>query len=113
MMNAADATPGLALSEEWWGFRGTSDRVEQHRDAVMVELGRELVAGHPLFERVARVEAFWSPSDDVLVRLVDDVLAIVHPTWTGRPEILGYPLFVHLGAGAEATARLKEWEQWY
>ena len=52
------------------------------------ELGNELSAGHPLYGRKAISVARRQDSDDVLFLLLDhpSPLAVVHLTWTGRPE---------------------------
>ncbi|MFD7026253.1 hypothetical protein [Promicromonospora sukumoe] len=80
--------------------------------SVLAELERELVRGHPLFRRIVAVEAFDGASDDVLARLDDGSCAIVHPTWSGRPERPGYPTCELLGTGAESALRFRQSVQW-
>ena len=68
---------------------------------------------HPLFGRITRIDAFHAASDDVLARLDDGTLAVVHPTWSGKPEPYeNCPSFVMLGAGSDAARRLRENEGW-
>jgi hypothetical protein len=52
------------------------------------ELRNELGDGHPLYGRKAIAVARRQDSDDVLFLLLDhpSPLAVVHLTWTGRPE---------------------------
>lgn len=52
------------------------------------ELGNEVSAGHPLYGRKAVSVARRQDSDDVLFLLLDhpSPLAVVHLTWTGKPE---------------------------
>ena len=97
-----------------WTEIGESDTAsERRRRAVLGELKRELVPKHPLFGRITRIDAFHAASDDVLARLDDGTLAVVHPTWSGKPEPYeNCPSFVMLGAGSDAARRLRENEGW-
>jgi len=47
------------------------------------ELGRELVDGHPLHGREARVVARRDDCDDVAFEVEGAGLCVVHLTWTG------------------------------
>ncbi|MFI2486835.1 hypothetical protein ACH47X_07995 [Promicromonospora kroppenstedtii] len=97
----------------WTGF-GESDAVtESRRSAVLAELRRELVRRHPLFGRITGIEAFHAASDDVLARLDDGTLAVVHPTWSGNPEHSeNCPSFVIQGKASEAAQRFRTYEGW-
>lgn len=109
----------------WTGFGETDPVTESRRGAVLAELRRERVRRHPLFGRISGIEAFHAASDDVLAHLDDGTLAVMHPTWSGRPERSeSCPSFVLLGKGSEAAqcfrtheggwgdAELLRWEHW-
>ena len=106
--------PGDPVIWPRWTEMGESDAAsESRRRAVLGELRCELVPKHPLFGRIARVDAFHAASDDVLVRLDDGTLAVVHPTWSGKPEPFdNCPSFVVLGTASDAVRRLREHEGW-
>jgi hypothetical protein len=59
------------------------------RDALESELGRELVAGHPLYGLPVVALGRRNDQDDVLFRLDDETgrLAVVHLTWTHQSRI--------------------------
>ena len=100
----------LRLSDRWWGLDDTSARAEARRDAVMRELATEMGTGHELSGSVVRVEAFFEASDDVIVRLVDNTYALVHPTWSMKTERLSHPTTQQLGNAADASEAVARWE---
>jgi hypothetical protein len=97
-----------------WTGHGESDQAtERRRRAVLDELRRELVPRHPLFGRITGIDAFHAASDDVLARLDDDTIAVVHLTWSGKPEPYeNCPSFVMLGSGSDAARRFRGDEGW-
>lgn len=97
----------------WSGYGESDEATESRRRAVMDELSRELVPRHPLFERITWIDAFDNTSDNVLARLDDGTLAVVHPTWSGKPEPYeNCPSFVILGTGSDAARRFRENGGW-
>lgn len=66
---------------------------ERGRIAYEHELSLELSPAHPLFGVRATAIARSSVGDDVLFQLYEHVaeLAVVHLTYTGRPEVDGWP----------------------
>jgi hypothetical protein len=58
-------------------------------DAFLQELQRELVGTHPLFGQPAQAVAVRIDCDDVIFKLADEKYAVVHLTWSGKPE--NYP----------------------
>jgi len=68
---------------------------EEETARLEAELSRELVAGHPLFGRMARAEARRDDCDDVAFLVDDGVRYIVHLTWADAPEA-GWPAFERL-----------------
>lgn len=84
-------TPLDGLSDLWCGHDDDSERAEFKRASVHDELNREIGPEHELSGRIVRVEAFFDPSDDVIVRLTDDTFALVHPTWSCRREPSDHP----------------------
>jgi hypothetical protein len=97
----------------WTGYGASDEVTERRRRAVLDELRRELVPRHPLFNRIARIDAFHTASDDVLARLDDGTHAVVHPTWSGKPEPYeDCPSFVILGKGSAAARRFRGSEGW-
>lgn len=90
-----DGEPG------WEGF-GVEGDPHGRRQGVLDELMREIGRGHPLYGRVVRVEAFFSATDDVIVRLDDGAFAHVHPTWSRRRERPSYPEATLLGSDRAA-----------
>lgn len=102
---------GLALSDDWWVRDDPEHPSEDDFGAVLREVRRELGPTHDLFAQVVRVEARFGPSDDVVVRLVDDTFALVHPTWSGAVEAPPWPSSTRLGDAAAASRAISEWEQ--
>jgi hypothetical protein len=62
-----------------------------HAETFRRELLRELSPGHPLHDLAVTVIARALPQDDVIVE-TQDAVALVHLTWTGKPEPLPWPL---------------------
>ncbi len=60
--------------------------VREEEQALSMELNREADAGHPLHDVRARALARRGDKDDVLFQLEDGRLAVVHLTWSRRPE---------------------------
>jgi hypothetical protein len=102
--------PGDPVIWPRWTGLGESDKAtERRRHAVLDELRRELVPKHPLFGRITGIDAFHAASDDVLARLDDGTLTVVHPTYSGKPEPYeNCPSFVILGKGPDAARRFRE-----
>ena len=97
----------------WIGFGQLDTATESRRRAVLAELRRELVPKHPLFGRINGIDAFHAASDNVLARLDDGTLAVVHPTWSGKSEPYeNCPSFVILGEGSDAARRFRDNEGW-
>ena len=63
-------------------------RVGQFDDNLVKELRREVVNGHPLWNKDVRAIAQRTDSDDVLFEVegVVPTFAVVHLTWSGEPE---------------------------
>lgn len=97
----------------WEGFASDSDDLRSRRQAVLDELVREIGSGHPLDGRIVRVEAFFTATDDVIVRLEDGTFAHVHPTWTGHIERSGYPQASVLGSERAVLDFMTRWEANY
>lgn len=76
----------FAFNEPW-------ERVDlgsEIADSLAHELSLELAPSHPLYGRRASIIGRSLQADDVLVA-VPTAWAIVHLTWTGRPEVVGHP----------------------
>jgi hypothetical protein len=101
---------GLTLSTQWWGLGETTELANEMRAVVLAELRTEIRRRHVLYGKVVQVEAFFEPSDDVVVRLVDGTFALVHPTWSRRREVPPFPTAQRLGSASSASAALAEWE---
>ncbi|GAB3875449.1 hypothetical protein ACFQ1S_05035 [Kibdelosporangium lantanae] len=101
---------GLELSARWWGLYEVTEAAERKRTAISAELNREIAPGHVTYGKIVRVEGFFEASDDVIVRLVDGTFALVHPTWSRRPESGPYPRTRRLGDAAAAFEAIAERE---
>lgn len=97
----------------WEGFGSDGEQLRWQRQGVLNELMREITAGHKLHGRVVRVEAFFTATDDVIVRLEDGTFAHVHPTWIRRAERPDYPETKVLGSADAAKAFMSRWEERY
>jgi len=75
----------LPWQEPWVALPEISLTSFQH------QLARELVPGHPLFGRRGTLLGRHVGTDDVLVALEGERLAVVHLTWGGAGDEL-YPL---------------------
>ncbi|MGI3786463.1 MAG: hypothetical protein ACRYG2_37445 [Janthinobacterium lividum] len=101
----------LELSERWHGLDDVSEETERRRNLMFHELKREIAKGHELSGLVMRVEAFFEASDDVIVRLLDDSFALVHPTWIRKADRPPWPQAERLGRGAQASEAVRRWEE--
>jgi hypothetical protein len=97
----------------WEGFGSDEEGLSRQRQGVLNELLREITAGHELHGRIVRVEAFFTATDDVIVRLEDGTFAHVHPTWIRRAERPGCPETTVLGSADAAKAFMSRWEERY
>lgn len=63
--------------------------------SLAAELSKELARGHPLYGAKARAIARRSDCDDVLFVVRGDRrrYAVVHLTWSSKPEPAGWPAF--------------------
>lgn len=68
-------------------LRSEAEEAEQLRS----ELQRELSPGHVLHGLDPRVVARALPQDEVMVETSDGRVALVHMTWTRRPESAPWP----------------------
>jgi hypothetical protein len=76
------------LPEQWKSVAAGSSSAT----ALLAELRREVGPGHVLGGRNAKPVARCTGCDDVVFRLLDDdTFAIVHLTWSGRPEAPPWP----------------------
>src|SRR4051812_3532427 len=74
-----------ALPDGWYECGSSSAGLE-------AELQREMAPGHPLFGKPVRVAARRRDCDDALFTIVGtSTVAMVHLTWSGRPEGAAYP----------------------
>ena len=102
----------LELSDDWWSRDDPERPAEDDFAAVFREIQVEMCPDHELFGQVARVEARFGPSDDVVVSLIDGTFALVHPTWSGGVEAAPWPRSTRLGDAGAAARALSDWEQW-
>jgi hypothetical protein len=79
---------GFEFSEAFWDLRD-GERAD-HARVLQAELKAELSSGHPLHGRDCRVVAKALPQDEV-VAVADELVALVHLTWSGRREKPPYP----------------------
>lgn len=75
----------LQLPEPW--FRPADEQSQSLRQEVLAEIGPD----HELAGRGLDVVAACSGCDDVVLQVDDGTFAIVHLTWTGRPEAGHWP----------------------
>lgn len=88
-------------------FRDLRDEAGLDRArALKTELDAELAAGHPLYGQACRVVAGALPRDEVVV-VAGQSVALVHLTWSGRPETPPWPT-TELADSAEAFRELIE-----
>jgi hypothetical protein len=73
----------LVVTDPWWDLRGGGESEQWQREALTVELQRELRSGHPLFGAIFEVVASCGHCDDVLVR-VESQWAMVHLSWASE-----------------------------
>lgn len=97
----------------WEGFVADDDRLRSRRRVVLDELIREFGNRHTLDGRIVQVEAFFTATDDVIVRLDNGAFAHVHPTWTGHVELPGYPQAAVLGREPAVLDFMARWEANY
>jgi hypothetical protein len=78
-------TRDYAFKEPLMDLRGS-----EHAEAFETELQREVAPGHLLHGRSWRVVAKALPNDDVVAEC-DDIVAVVHLTWSQKQELLPWP----------------------
>ena len=74
---------------------------EDQKAALRRELEAECAAGHPLFRQQADAVARSGGCDDVIFRVADR-WALVHLTWTRRPEPAPLPTTLFVDSWSEA-----------
>jgi hypothetical protein len=102
----------LELSDSWWVRDDPEHPAEDNFAAMLQEIEVELGPDHELAGQIARVEARFGPSDDVIVGLIDGTFALVHPTWKGSREVSPWPEATRLGDAVAASEAIKAWEQY-
>jgi hypothetical protein len=82
-------------------FRLVGDRAHAFDE----EASAEIAEGHELHGLSLTALAKCEGCDDVIFRASDDTFAIVHLTWSGKPETPPWPRTMRLGGfiGVEAT----------
>lgn len=104
--------PDLEADTEWWWEVEDSPRAA----AVAAELRREIAPGHQLHGIALTPWLECGACDDVLVRLDDENartgqapyrVAVVHPTWSHRPEAPHWPATAVFDHALDAFDRLE------
>ena len=85
--------PELDVGTWWILTTGEPDDVE-HLSALRDELKQEIGVGHVLDGEPFDVLARFAGADEILLRLTGGRFAIVHPTWSRRPEPPQWPTVV-------------------
>lgn len=101
----------IAFPEPWIDLRGWRDRVACRRLVARhrKELRREIAPGHVLHGRAWTIIGLGVPArDDALLRLEDDVVALVHLTWSGTQEPPFWPMTVVVTSMDELRAELED-----
>lgn len=92
----------VILPEPWWHPE------DANLAAVRSELDSELSVGHALYRVPVDVRARCGGCDEVLLSVVDGTFALVHLTWSGRPEKPPYPRLGVVGPWTEVLAALED-----
>ena len=78
--------------------------LEKSNPQLVRELEKELNPKHPLFGKKATPIALGWDGEDILFKLEgDEKLALVHLTWSGKTEPIGFP----------HTTLFKNWDDFY
>ena len=77
-----------------------------HDQSLLAELDKELAKDHELFGLDFQLLARREDGDDILVKSGEEFYTI-HLTWTGKPEVLPFPLFEKFDSINKLNARLK------
>lgn len=80
----------VVLTDPWEDLRNADEDHVAQALALESELRVELASGHDLYGRAIAIIGRSCASDDVLVK-VGEGWALVHLTWSGRPERSPYP----------------------
>ncbi|GHH70363.1 MafI family immunity protein [Promicromonospora soli] len=84
--------PWPALDPDYWWILPIDEPDDtEHLVALRTELDREIAPGHPLHGEPFDILARFAGADEVLVRLTAGRFALVHPTWSRRPEPPQWP----------------------
>ena len=73
-------------------YRDHIDMEDSTIDSLKNELSLELHAKHKLFNQKYKMIARKINNDDVILKLKDRRIAVVHLTWKSSTEIDGYPI---------------------
>lgn len=79
----------LRYLEPYWDAMEMEDKMIQ---ALMNELKLELPDNHPLRNMNTELMARKTNNDDIVLKLENGNIAVVHLTWKGKKEIVGYPI---------------------
>jgi hypothetical protein len=78
---------GISYLEPWWSTIEMDDNGKFLKD----ELIKEINPDHLLYNLNIDVIAKRQDNDDILVEMDNGTLALVHLTWSGKPESKNYP----------------------
>jgi hypothetical protein len=79
--------------------------------ALAAELGRELAPGHVLHGKALRVIARALPNDDVVIEC-GEAVAVVHLTWTQKPDTPPWPLTTWIDSAGEFESYVESEYDW-
>ena len=97
----------VVLIGPWWGLRNPGEPEQQQTQAIASELLREASAGHPLYGLAFTVIGRSDARDDVLLKL-GDRWALVHLTWSGKPEPPPWPTCVVFDSASDVEQALTD-----
>lgn len=79
----------LPFAEPWLDM---ADASQELKNGLLTELKKEVHRKHPLYRLKAEVIGQRQDNDDVLIKLEDGRIAVVHLTWAGKREHGPWPI---------------------
>jgi hypothetical protein len=91
----------VVLGHSWQDLRGPGDAERRQVQAVTDELLREVSPGHAMYGTAFTIIGRSRGADEVLLRF-GSRWALVHLTWSGKPEVPPWPACTIFDSASDA-----------
>ncbi|WP_430411355.1 hypothetical protein [Kordia sp.] len=79
----------LNFIEPYWN---ATEIEEEHKQTLLTQLQLELPKNHVLYDKNVKLIAKKTTNKDIILKLENDSIAVVHLTWSSKQEADGFPI---------------------